>query len=60
MAVFAAKKANQLPVPLDKNKDEKRRFDALFKTDATLLFEVLITRVKNPPAAAVVDAVITE
>ncbi|GMI18300.1 hypothetical protein TrLO_g2791 [Triparma laevis f. longispina] len=60
MAVFAAKKASQLPVPLDKNKDEKRRFDALFKTDATLLFEVLITRVKNPPAAALVDAVITE
>lgn len=41
---FSAKKANQLPLPT--TKDGKRRFDNLFKTDATLLFEVLVTRVK--------------
>lgn len=45
-AVFAARKENQLPLPKDTNKDGKRRFDNLFKTDATLLFEVLVTRVK--------------
>lgn len=42
--VFAARKANQLPLPT--TKDGKRRFENLFKTDATLLFEVLVTRVK--------------
>ena len=42
--VFAAKKATQLPLPT--TKDGKRRFESLFKTDATLLFEVLVTRVK--------------
>lgn len=44
--VYAAKKADQLPIPSEKNKDGKRRFDSLFKTDATLIFEVLVTRVK--------------
>mmetsp|Transcript_45516 Transcript_45516/g.67074 ORF Transcript_45516/g.67074 Transcript_45516/m.67074 type:complete len:257 (+) Transcript_45516:65-835(+) len=44
--VFAAKKANQLPLPSAKNKDGNRRFENLFKTDATLLFEVLVTRIK--------------
>ena len=43
-AVFAAKKADQLPLPM--TKDGKRRFESLFKTDATLLFEVLVTRIK--------------
>jgi FKBP-type peptidyl-prolyl cis-trans isomerase 2 len=42
--VFTAKKANQLPLPT--SKDGTRRFESLFKTDATLLFEVLVTRVK--------------
>jgi hypothetical protein len=42
--VFAARKANQLPLPT--TKDGKRRFESLFKTDATLLFEVLVTRIK--------------
>lgn len=42
--VFPAKKANQLPLPT--TKDGKRRFENLFKTDATLLFEVLVTRIK--------------
>lgn len=43
-AAFAAKKADQLPLPT--TKDGKRRYDNLFKTDATLLFEVLVTRIK--------------
>lgn len=42
--VFAAKKQNQLPLPT--TKDGKRRFENLFKTDATLLFEVLVTSIK--------------
>ena len=42
--VYAANKLNQLPVPT--TKDGKRRFENLFKTDATLLFEVLVTRIK--------------
>lgn len=44
--VFAARKNEQLPLPSEKNKDGKRVFDRLFKTDATLLFEVLVTRIK--------------
>mmetsp|Transcript_11526 Transcript_11526/g.24570 ORF Transcript_11526/g.24570 Transcript_11526/m.24570 type:complete len:274 (-) Transcript_11526:331-1152(-) len=44
--VFAARNANQLPVPVEGNKDGKRVYDRLFKTDATLLFEVLVTRIK--------------
>ena len=44
--VFAAKKNQQLPLPSETNKDGKRRFENLFKTDATLLFEVLVTRIK--------------
>ncbi len=44
--VFSARNANQLPLPAASNKDGKRRFDNLFKTDATLLFEVLVTRIK--------------
>ena len=42
--VFSARKADQLPLPT--TKDGKRRFENLFKTDATLIFEVLVTRVK--------------
>jgi hypothetical protein len=42
--VFAARKNNHLPLPT--TKDGKRRFEQLFKTDATLLFEVLVTRIK--------------
>jgi hypothetical protein len=44
--VFSARKADTLPLPSEKNKDGKRRFENLFKTDATLLFEVMVTRVK--------------
>lgn len=42
--VFSARKAGQLPLP--QTKDGQRRIEQLFKTDATLLFEVLVTRVK--------------
>jgi len=48
--VFAARDGNQLPLPT--TKDGKRVFDRLFKTDATLLFEVLVTSVKNPQIQA--------
>lgn len=44
--VFAARNNNQLPLPSEKNKDGNRRFKQLFKTDATLLFEVKVTRIK--------------
>ena len=44
--VFAARKVGRLPLPSERNKDGKRRFENLFKTDATLLFEVLVTRIK--------------
>lgn len=42
--VFSARNNKQLPLPT--TKDGKRRYDNLFKTDATLLFEVLVTRIK--------------
>ena len=42
--VFAARKNNQLPQPT--TKDGKRVFERLFKTDATLLLEVFVTRIK--------------
>jgi len=44
--VFAARKLDQLPLPSENNKDGKRRYDNLFKTDATLLIELLVTRIK--------------
>ena len=46
MIVYRARKEGRLPLPSEKNKDGKRRFENLFKTDATLLFEVLVTRIK--------------
>lgn len=42
--VYSARKAGQLPLPT--TKDGKRRFENLFKMDGTLLFEVLVTRIK--------------
>jgi FKBP-type peptidyl-prolyl cis-trans isomerase len=45
-AVHAAKRLNQLPLPT--TKEGKRRYEAMFQSDATLLFEVLVTRLKNP------------
>lgn len=44
--VYAAYKAGRLPLPSEKNKDGQRRFEKLWKTDATLLIEVLVTRIK--------------
>ena len=44
--VFSARNNNQLPQPSEKNKDGQRRYNSMFKTDATLLFEVLVTRIK--------------
>lgn len=44
--VYAARNEGRLPLPSEKNKDGKRRFENLRKTDATLLFEVLVTRIK--------------
>jgi hypothetical protein len=44
--VYAAYKAGRLPLPSEKNEDGNRRFEKLWKTDATLLFEVLVTRIK--------------
>ncbi len=42
--VFKARNDGQLPLP--QSKDGKRIYDRLFKTEATLLFEVLVTRIK--------------
>jgi len=44
--VFEANKNGQLPLPSEKNKNGKRIYERLFKTDATLLIEVLATRIK--------------
>jgi len=44
--VFEANKKGQLPLPTENNKDGKRLYDRLFKTEATLLFEVLVTQIK--------------
>ena len=48
-AVFAARNDNQLPLPT--TKEGKRFFERLFKTDASLLFDVMVTRIKNPAPA---------
>ena len=47
--VFKARKAEQLPLPALTNEEGNRRFKALFKTDATMIFEVLLTGVKSVP-----------
>ena len=46
--VFAAKKNNQVPLPAATNEDGNRRFKNLFKTDATLLFEVAVRSIQDP------------
>ena len=47
--VFAGRKANQLPLPSAVGDDDgNRRYKNLFKTDATLLFEVLVKSIENP------------
>ena len=45
--VFQARKDKQLPLPSASNDDGNRRFKNLFKTDAKLLFEVLLKSVEN-------------
>lgn len=47
--VFKARKDNQLPLPSEKDIDGNRRYKQLFKTDATLLFEVLVISIKDAP-----------
>ena len=47
--VFKARKDNQLPLPSEKDIDGNRRYKQLFKTDATLLFEVLVISIKDTP-----------
>lgn len=49
--VFAARDNKQLPLPSNNNPDGQRRFKNLFKTDATLLFEVLVKDVRNEETA---------
>lgn len=45
--VFQARKTNQLPLPSSKDEEGQRRFKNLFKTDATLIFEVLVKQVQE-------------
>lgn len=45
--VFKARNDKQLPLPAASNADGNRRFNNLFKTDARLLFEVLLKNVDN-------------
>jgi hypothetical protein len=45
--VYQARKDNQLPLPAKNNEDGNRRFKNLFKTDAKLLFEVLLKNINN-------------
>lgn len=47
-SVFKARAAGQLPLPSEKNEDGNRRYRNLFKTDATLLFEVLVNKIIDP------------
>jgi hypothetical protein len=46
--VFKARSLNQLPLPIDSDDDGNRRFKNLFKTDASLIFEVLVDKIVDP------------
>ena len=48
MLVFKARADKQLPMPSEKNEDGNRYYKRLFKTDATLLVEVLVTKIVDP------------
>jgi hypothetical protein len=48
MLVFKARADKQLPMPSEKNEDGNRYYKRLFKTDATLLLEVLVTKIVDP------------
>ena len=45
LQVFKARKDENLPKPSEKDDEGQRRFARLFKSDATLLFEVLVKRI---------------
>ena len=46
--VFKARADKQLPLPSEKNEEGNRYYKRLFKTDATLLVEVLVTKIVDP------------
>ena len=46
--VFKARADKQLPLPSEKNSDGNRYYKRLFKTDATVLIEVLVTKISDP------------
>jgi FKBP-type peptidyl-prolyl cis-trans isomerase len=45
--VFRARKDKQLPLPAKRNEEGQRRFEKVFKTDATMLFEVLVLKIAD-------------
>jgi FKBP-type peptidyl-prolyl cis-trans isomerase len=45
--VFRARKDKQLPLPSKRNEEGQRRFEKVFKTDATMLFEVLVLKIAD-------------
>lgn len=50
--VYKAYKNGQLPLPSPNDADGNRRLKNLFKTDATLLFEVVVTKIVDPVVSA--------
>jgi hypothetical protein len=48
MLVFKARADKQLPTPSAKNEEGNRYYKRLFKTDATVLIEVLVTKIVDP------------
>ena len=49
--VFKAQKLGQLPIPAPSDEDGTRRYSKLLKSDATLIFEVLVKSVTNQQPA---------
>ena len=45
--VYSACKNNQVPLPAKKNEDGQRRIQRVFKTDATMIFEVLVLKIEG-------------
>ena len=52
--VFRARKEGNLPLPSPSNEDGNRRFKNLFKTDATVIAEVLIKDITSPASTAAI------
>ena len=48
LQIFKARSSNQLPLPSETDDDGNRQFKNLFKTDATLIFEVLVDKIVDP------------